>query len=164
MSKRKEWNFSTDGENNFNVVFVDNKYVSVNGGEEIKIQKIKAKESNMLEAVFDVDLGNGQIAKLCCLKKDVTLVYDGKNVETGAYYEITRIPKWAYVFVSLYVVNFFFILGGAMGICVGFICSMISSSIASNENKSMVARVISCIVLYVIVTLISYLLVVNIFN
>ena len=32
MANTRDWNFSTDGENSFKVVFEKNKLVSVNGG------------------------------------------------------------------------------------------------------------------------------------
>ncbi|MBR6149397.1 MAG: hypothetical protein IKQ44_13725 [Lachnospiraceae bacterium] len=155
MANTKEWNFSTDAENSFKVVFEKNKLVSVNGGEAVKIAKLKSKDSNMLEAVYDVDLGNGQIAKLCVRKNVPTLVYDGKNVENGQKYEVTQIPKWAYVFVALYVVNFFFIIGGALGGAINMASAVISTTIASNTKKNAAIRVISCIVIYVVVTAVS---------
>ena len=155
MANTREWNFSTDGENSFKVVFEKNKLVSVNGGEAVKVAKLKSKDSNMLETVYDVDLGNGQIAKLCIRKKEATLVYDGKNVETGQEYVVTQIPKWAYVFVALYVVNFFLIIGGALGGAINMASAVISATIASNTKKNAAIRVISCIVIYVVVTALS---------
>ena len=38
------------------------------------------------------------------------------DVENGQKYEVTQIPKWAYVFVALYVVNFFLIIGGGRSV------------------------------------------------
>ena len=155
MANKREWNF-TEGENTYNVVFEKNKLISVNGSEPVKISKLKSKESNILEAVYDVDLGDGKVAKLCMRKKEFTLVYDGKNVENGQPYEITNVPKWAFVFEVLYIVNFFLIMGGALGVCVSLIGAMVSATIASNKKMNGAIKILSCIGLYVVLTVISY--------
>ena len=155
MANKREWNF-TEGENTYNVTFEKNKFISVNGSEPVKIAKIKSKESNILEAVYDVDLGDGKIAKLCMRKKEFTLVYDGKNVESGQPYEITNVPKWAFVFEVLYIVNFFLIMGGALGACVSLIGAVVSATIASNKKMNGVVKVVLCIGLYAVLTVISY--------
>ncbi len=152
-----EWSFSI-GKQNYNVLFENGKLISVNGAEAVKIAKLKSKESNMLEAVYDVDLGNGQIAKLCIRKKEATLIYEGKNLENGQKYEIIQIPKWAYVFVALYVVNFFLIIGGALGGAINMASAVISATIASDSKKNATVRVIQCILIYVVVTFVSFFL------
>jgi hypothetical protein len=155
MANKREWNF-TEGENTYNVVFEKNKLISVNGSEPVKIAKLKSKESNILEAVYDVDLGDGKVAKLCMRKKEFTLVYDGKNVENGQPYEIINVPKWAFVFEVLYIVNFFLIMGGAVGACVSLIGAVVSATIASNKKMNNVAKILACVALYAVLTVISF--------
>ena len=160
MANKREWNF-TEGENSYNVTFEKNKLISVNGSEPVKIAKLKSKESNILEAVYDVDLGDGKIAKLCMRKKEFTLVYDGKNVENGQPYEITNVPKWAFVFEVLYIVNFFVVMGGALGACVSLIGAVVSATIASNKKMNGVVKVICCIALYAVLTAVSFFVAYN---
>ena len=150
-----EWSFSI-GNKNYNVLFEKRKFISVNGEDAIKIAKLKSKESNILETVHDVDLGDGKVAKLCMRKKEFTLVYDGKNLENGRPYEITDVPKWAFVFEVLYIVNFFLIMGGAVGACVSLIGAVVSATIASNKKMNNVAKVLASVALYAVLTVISF--------
>ena len=156
MAARQEWNFTTDGEKNYNVVFEKNRYVSVNGSEPVKIAKIRAKENSVLENVYDVDLGDGQVAKLCVKKNQAALVYNGKDVNTGATHEIKDVPKWVYIFEGLYILNFFLIMGGALGVVVSMASMLASASIAVNKKMNTVVKILLCIILYVVVTIISY--------
>ena len=80
MANKREWNF-TEGENTYNVVFEKNKLISVNGSEPVKISKLKSKESNILEAVYDVDLGDGKVAKLC-MRKSLLLYMTERTLRT----------------------------------------------------------------------------------
>ena len=99
----------------------------------------------------DVDLAGGYI-----YVKRTLVIVDGKNVENGQKYEVTQIPKWAYVFVALYVVNFFLIIGGALGGAINMASAVISATIASNTKKNAAIRVIACILIYVVVTVLSF--------
>ena len=137
MANKREWNF-TEGENSYNVTFEKNKLISVNGSEPVKIAKLKSKESNILEAVYDVDLGDGKIAKLCMRKKEFTLVFE-----------------------VLYIVNFFVVMGGALGACVSLIGAVVSATIASNKKMNGVVKVICCIALYAVLTVVSFFVAYN---
>jgi len=157
MAKTREWLFNTFEGAPIRVTLIKNRIVSVNGGPETKLTTYKAPEGNFAEKVFDIPLGNGEIAKLCLSNKQI-LTYNGRDVETGQTYTAMVLPKWVYVFVTLYVVNFFAILGGALGGATSAIGAFLSARISSDENKSTGKRVILCILLYLGITAASLVL------
>lgn len=157
MAKTKEWLFNTSTGMPVRVTLVKNKLVSVNGSPETKVMAFKSHESNFAERVFNIPLGNGEIAKLCVRNKQV-LVYNGRNVETGEEYKTIKLPNWVYVFVALYVVNFFLILGGALGGATSAIGAYASANISADDKRPTLTKVLFCIGLYVVITAVSLLL------
>ena len=157
MAQDREWFFNTFDCAPMKVSLVNNRFVSVNNGPQIKLKDIKAVESNFAERVFNIPLGNGEIAKLCVRNKQV-LVYNGRNVETGEEYKTIKLPNWVYVFVALYVVNFFLILGGALGGATSAIGAYASANISADDKRPTLTKVLFCIGLYVVITAVSLLL------
>ncbi|MCR5415870.1 MAG: hypothetical protein K6E79_03640 [Pseudobutyrivibrio sp.] len=152
MAKTKIWNFFKADGTPVNVTLNKNRFVSVNGGPEMKLNTLKAPEGSFAEKVFNVPVGNGEYAKLC-VKNNQVLTYNGFNVETGEAYTPMELPKWAYVFVVLYVMNFFLVIGGAIGGAISAGFAFLTATIASDRKMSTGLRVFLCILLYIGVTI-----------
>ena len=105
MAKNKEWIFAKADGTRVKIELIKKRRVTVNDGMEMWIDCMKAKESSFVEKVYDIQLGNGEVAKLYISNKSI-MTYCGKNVETGEDYSPREIPDWAYIFVSLYVLTF----------------------------------------------------------
>ena len=158
MANKASWVFSPDGYNNVNVVLDKNK-LSVNGSKPVKISKLrKGKESNSAEAVYDVDLINGLIAQLCVKNGNPVLVYEGRDVNTGNVYEVSKAAKWSWVFYILYIVNFVVLIGGAIGGAISGGMIALTIGISANKKNSTITNIIISTVLYLVVTVIEVLL------
>ena len=81
-----------------------------------------------------------------------------RNVETGEEYTTIQLPKWVYVFVVLYIVNFFLILGGALGGATSAIGAYASANISADDKRPTSTKVLFCIGLYVVISAVSLLL------
>lgn len=73
------------------------------------------------------------------------------------------IPGWAWVFVVLHALNFFLLLGGAVGGAIqgGVICLMLS--ISANPKKATGVKVLFCAGIWIVSTILQLLLVVMLF-
>ncbi|MBR4357190.1 MAG: hypothetical protein IKQ00_04625 [Butyrivibrio sp.] len=157
MAQDREWFFNTFDCAPMKVSLVNNRFVSVNNGPQIKLKDIKAVESNFAERVFDVPLGNGEIAKLCIMNKQI-LTYNGRNVETGQKYSPLELPDWVFIFVALYVLNFIFILQGALGGAFAALGAVITSKFAGDKYKSTGKKVILSVLLLLGISSVSLVL------
>ena len=71
-------------------------------------------------------------------------------------------PGWAWVFIVLHVIDFFFLVGGAIGgILQVFIVTAIAA-VASNRKKSTGVRVLVCIGIWLLSTIAQFILAVGI--
>lgn len=159
MAKTREWNIITETGESIRVT-LEKKQIIVNGNTPIALKTAKSTESSILETVYDIPLGNGEIAKLCIGTFDgkYVLVYNGTDVETGLEHKIADVPKWIFIFVALYVINFFVVLGGALGGAIAMAALAASARIAANQEKSKAFRYIMCILIYVGVTIVSLII------
>lgn len=67
-------------------------------------------------------------------------------------------PVWVYIFFVLYLGNFLFIIGGAIGGALNALFAHRSGSIASNYEKKTIVRVLSCLGLWVASVIIEIIL------
>lgn len=141
---REEWNV-----NQYKVVYENGK-VSINYGEAIKVGKLKTHKNNALEHSYEIELG-AQTAILYVSnsrKIKPVLTVNGINCATGQVYEEVKIPGWNWVFVVLYVINFFVLIGGALGGAVWCACALFSARISADKTKTTGIKVLLCIALY----------------
>lgn len=154
----KSWKFTTTDGTPMEINLRRNTWVSVNGRDEINAKTIKNKEdSNIFEAVFDIPLPNGEIVKMFSSTTKKHMVYNGRDVETGEAYEVAPIPAWAWVFVVLYVANFFLFLGGALGAVVNLFGAAFTIEVATRSKKSTGVKVVLNILILIAVVVISLL-------
>lgn len=150
---KKTWNLTIDG-SDYNLTF--EKGLSINNGEFVALSKFK-KKAHMSECEYFIPLGN-QTTVLHIFNskaKEPILTINNRDCVTGEVHEIARTPAWAWVFMALYIFNFIFIIGGAIGgaICGGL--GYLSLAIASDKEKSVVSRVLICIAMYAVTTVLS---------
>ena len=156
---KKEWHIDVDGII-YDVVF-EKKKVSINCETPIPLIKYKKFKGGMLESGFEIPLGN-KLAVLWQRGNGVdgpVLTMDGRNVENGEVYEPIVVPKWIWVFNVLYIINFFLVIGGALGGALNAGFAYITASVAANKKKSTITRVLICTGIYLGITAVSVVIV-----
>ena len=126
--------------------------ISINGEAPILLSKLK-KKTHVSEVEYYIALG-AQTVVLHMIggnNAQAVLTMNNRDCVTGAEYEVSKAAPWAWAFVALYILNFFFIVGGAIAGGCGFL----SMAISADKNKSTLAKVMTCLIVYVIVTVIS---------
>ncbi|MCR4694130.1 MAG: hypothetical protein K5773_02265 [Pseudobutyrivibrio sp.] len=152
MAISKNWSVAVGGQN-YDIALEKNR-LSVNGQEPVKISKLKSKDSNMLQSVYDVMLGE-TLAKLVVTNKDARFVVDGKDVETNEDFDFITLPKWVYVFYVLCVVDFFAVVGGAIGGALYLTTAVFISRTAASKKMSNGGKIAACIGIYLAATLLG---------
>ncbi|SEW19691.1 hypothetical protein SAMN05216413_1525 [Ruminococcaceae bacterium KH2T8] len=155
------WNYTDSMGMTHSVDLAKNK-VSIDGGEPIKIAKLKAKGSNMVETIYQIPNETGDDVKLCFKGKYPVLACNGINVETGEAYTPTKLPGWIWVFYVLFIANWFLFIGGAIGGAANGGGALLCSTIAGNNKMKTVAKVFACIGIYVGFTIVEAILAVAI--
>ena len=86
------------------------------------------------------------------------LSYDGRDCATGEAYVPTKIPGWVWVFVVLHAIDFFFLIGGAIGGAVQALVIAAMASVASNRKKPTGVRVLICVGIWLLSTALQFIL------
>lgn len=151
---KKTWNITVDS-SDYQLVLED-KNLSINGGEFVPLTKFK-KKTHLLEREYFIPLGNETVVLHISSKQEVepVLTIHDKDCVSGEMHEVEKIPVWAWFVVALYIFNFLFIMGGALGGAVTGGCGYLSLFIAADRKKSIVSRVLTCVIIYVVVTIFS---------
>ncbi|MBQ1641363.1 MAG: hypothetical protein II571_09140 [Lachnospiraceae bacterium] len=159
MAKENNWNFNLEDGTPVTVTMRKNKWISVNGGNETNCKELKdGVESNFFENVFNIPLENGESVKLFVSTTNKVLTYQGKDVTTGEEYLAAKVPAWSYAFIVLYVINWLFIIGGAIGAVIDLFAVAYTVQTATRSKKGTGAKVGLCIAIYVVVTILSLIL------
>lgn len=148
-----EWNLTVEGMN-YNVKFEKNK-IFVNGNKVAPLKRVKG--SNAAATGYNVPLGTVNAIMYIPASKKIQpiLTIDGNDVLTGQHYEVPKIPGWAYAFVALYVVNWLFLIGGAIGAVVSAGFATMTLGLAADNTKSIGKRVAIGIAIYAAVTIVE---------
>lgn len=154
----EEWNVNVGEGQGYHVILEKSK-LTINDDEPVKLTKFKSK-SGMLGVSYEVPLGL-QTAILYLYNGKATLTLNGVDCKTGQPYEPAKMPAWGWVFVVLYVVNFFLIIGGAIGGAISAGFAAISATVSANTKLSTVARVLICVGIYIAVTVVSLIIAVT---
>lgn len=157
MALSGDWNYTDSTGVSHSVELLKNR-VTVDGGEPVKINKLRGKGSNMLETVYEIPNGTGDDVKLYFRNKNITLVCNGINVQTGETYEPVNIPGWIWVFYILFIVDFFLIIGGAVGGCIFAGGAALCSTVASSRKMKGAGKVFACIGIYAGFTIVSLII------
>ena len=78
--------------------------------------------------------------------------------------DIKNAPKWVWIFVVLHAINFFLIIGGAVGGALqgAVICFLVS--VSSNQKKTTAVRVLSCLGIWIAATVVEFILALFFYN
>ena len=132
-AKEMVWNFEVQGIP-YRVELKKNA-ISVNGAEPVKLNKL-AKKSSLTETHYSMMIEGKEAILHVRQFGAVVLSYDGRDCATGEEYIPAKMPGWAWVFIVLHAIDFFFLIGGAVGgILQVFIVTAIAA-VSSNRKKS----------------------------
>lgn len=158
-AKEMVWNFEVQGIP-YRVELKKNA-ISVNGAEPVKLNKL-ARKSSLTETHYSMMIEGKEAVLHVKQFGAVVLSYDGRDCATGEEYIPAKMPGWAWVFIVLHAVDFFFLIGGAIGgILQVFIITAIAA-VASNRKKSTGVRVLVCIGIWLLSTIAQFILAVGI--
>ena len=158
-AKEMVWNFEVQGIP-YRVELKKNA-ISVNGAEPVKLNKL-AKKSSLTETHYSMMIEGKEAILHVSQFGAVVLSYDGRDCATGEEYIPAKMPGWAWVFIVLHAIDFFFLIGGAIGgILQVFIVTAIAAA-ASNRKKSTGVRVLVCIGIWLLSTIAQFILAVGI--
>ena len=158
-AKEMVWNFEVQGIP-YRVELKKNA-ISVNGAEPVKLNKL-ARKSSLTETHYSMMIEGKEAVLHVRQFGAVVLSYDGRDCATGEEYIPAKMPGWAWVFIVLHVIDFFFLVGGAIGgILQVFIVTAIAA-VASNRKKSTGVRVLVCIGIWLLSTIAQFILAVGI--
>ena len=154
-AKEMVWNFEVQNIP-YRIELKKNK-VSINNAEPVKLNKL-ARKSNLLETNYSMMI-EGKEAVLHIRQFGTPILsYDGRDCATGEAYVPVKIPGWVWVFVVLHVLDFLFLIGGALGAAVQVLIIAAMASVASNTKKSTGVRVLTCVGIWLLSTAVQFVL------
>lgn len=154
-AKEKVWNFQVQGIP-YRIELKKNQ-VSVNGAEPVKLNKLTRK-SNLIETNYSIMI-EGKEAVLHIRQFGApVLSYDGRDCATGEEYIPVKMPGWTWVFIVLHVIDFFFLIGGAIGGVVQMLIIAAMASVASDTKMSTGVRVLACLGIWLVSTVVQFIL------
>lgn len=131
--------------------------VTVNDGEPVKLNKLK-QQSKYPNMEYYIPVGNKEVVLNLPQGREPVLTMEGRDCVTGEPFEMTELPKWAWIFVVLHLINFFLIIGGAVGgACLGGF-SVLTTMIASNNTMSTSKRVGICVAIWLGASVLEFIL------
>lgn len=139
----KSWNVKVD-DRPYTVVLKGGKVV-VNE-ETTKLNKCLSKKG-WFHTEYQVPVGSKKaMLVISNLIGGTKLVIDGKDCATGEDYVATKVPKWAYIFMVLHLVN---CINGAIGALIAIVGCSLTASVSSNPKFSILVKVLLDIVILV---------------
>lgn len=154
-TKEKIWNIIVD-EVPYKIEFSKNK-VTVNDDTAVPVRKLN-KESHAFDTKYFIPVGDKTAELHIKPMSDPVLSYEGKNCETGEIYAPIPFPKWGWIFVVLHGINFFLFVGGAIGGALYAVWLTLNAGIAMNEKKTGRTRVLQCIGIWLVATIIEFII------
>lgn len=149
----KVWNVKVD-QVDYEIKLKGNKVFVNNEGTKLMSLLVKR---GLLQSTYAIEVGAKEALLIASsLIGGTKLVIDEKDCATGEAYVPLKIPKWAYIFMALHMINYF--LGGLLGALIGLIGCSVTVSISSNKKIPILARV----ALDVVVLILIYVLVLGI--
>ena len=156
-----EWDVLADGTQHH--VALEEGWLSVDENAAVPLRQYKRKE-HLKEREFLIPIGN-QTAALHILKQknsDPVLSFQGRNCATGEVYEVQKVPGWGWIFIVLYAINYYAVLGGALGGLVSGGCIAATLGIAAKKEMSTAQKVLLSVGLYIAATVVSVIVAIKI--
>lgn len=140
----KAWNVRVD-DTAYTVKLKGSK-VLVNN-EEKKLKECVIKKG-WFQTDYEVNVGSKQaLLVISSLIGGTKLVIDGKDCATGEEYVANSVPKWAYVFMVLHLINF---MNGALGVLIAIVGCSITASISANRKFNTLVKILLDLVVLVL--------------
>lgn len=154
-AKEKVWNFEVQGIP-YRIELKKNK-VSVNGNDPVKLNKL-ARKSSLLETNYSL-MVEGKEAVIHIRQFGAPILsYDGKDCATGEEYVPAKVPGWAWIFIVLHAIDFFILIGGAIGAALQVLIIAAMAAVAANTKKSTAVRVLACVGIWLLSTIVQFIL------
>lgn len=113
-------------------------YDIVINGEKTRLKSLYSKRT-MLQSQYTVSVGSKEALLVLGMFGHANLVIDGKDCATGEDYVPLVVPKWAYVFIVLHLVN---LINGLLGVLIAFIGIGATISVSTNRKFSTPVKVL----------------------
>lgn len=145
----KVWNVNVDG-----IAYtVQLKGTKVLVNQEAKKLKECVIKKGWFQTEYEVNVGSKKaLLVISSLIGGTKLVIDGKDCATGEEYVANNIPKWAYVFMVLHLINF---MNGALGVIIAIVGCSITAAVSSNKKFNMLIKIL----LDFVVLILAYVLI-----
>lgn len=154
-AKEMSWNF--EAQNVPYRVELSKNTLSINGDEPVKLSKLSRK-STLLETNYSIMI-EGKEAVLHIKQFGApVLSYEGRDCATGEAYVPTKTPGWVWIFVVLHAIDFFLLIGGAIGGAVQVLVIAALAAVASNPKRSTGMRVLLCTGIWLLSTVAQFIL------
>lgn len=154
-AKEMVWNFEVQGVP-YKIELKKNK-VSVNGNEPVKLTKL-ARKSSLMETNYSMMI-EGKEAVIHIRQFGAPILsYDGKDCATGEAYVPAKVPGWAWIFIVLHAINFFVLIGGAIGAALQVLVIAAMAAVAANTKKTTAVRVLACVGIWLLSTIVQVIL------
>lgn len=154
-AKEMVWNFEVQSIP-YRIELKKNK-VSVNGTEPVPLNKL-TKKSNLIETNYSIMIEGKEAVLHIRPFATPALSYDGRDCATGQEYVPMKVPGWAWIFVFLHGIDFFLLIGGAIGGALQAFIIIAMMSIASDTKKSTGTRVLACTGIWLVSTVVQFIL------
>lgn len=151
------WNFEAQNIP-YRIEYEKNK-ISINNAEPVKLRKFTYKNADILGQDWSIPLeGTEAVLHIRAFRAPV-LSYNGRDCATGEEYIPAKVPGWTWVFIILHAIDFFLILGGALGGGIQAAVNMLIASVASNTKRSIGVRILMCAGIWLLSTALQFVLV-----
>lgn len=144
--KSTSWNI-TDGEHVYKIVFEKNK-VAIDNDPPVALRKFERK-SNFIEKIYKIPVGGRDANLHIGTMGSVALEMGGFDCKTGEEYIAKKMPAWSWIFIVLHMVNFFVLIGGAIGGAITALTIGMTATLAGDSSKKLINRVLACIGIYI---------------
>lgn len=127
------------GENVHHIEFKKNK-ISIDGAEPQKLKEFQITRVTGFQQV-SIHVDTEVLTLYISTFGEYALVQNGIDLATGQPYDATPLPKWVWVFWILFIVDFFGLVGGALGAVINFLGAAAVTKIISKHEDSTGKRV-----------------------
>lgn len=121
-------------------------------GEKIALKTLE-KKTHFMDTEYQLPIGSKMAMLVVRSFGNAQLVIDGKDCATGEDYVPQVLPKWAYVFMVLHLVNF---INGAIGVCLAIIGCMLTSAVSCNPKFNTVVKILLDLAILVVMVILTF--------
>lgn len=153
-TKKYGWNVQIDGVQ-YLVEYMKGS-IFINGGEAFKLRSLERtgtlRKDKQLS--YTVPLAGKELNLVISAVSGISLIMDGMDLETypdGAGAN-QKAPAWIVVFYVLYFIEYWGIMGGAIGGLLLGTAAVVTFMVAKSEKLSTGVKLVICIALYVVAT------------